>query len=78
MNTAIRTRRELAHRSSGGIEVALFWCADNNRTTIEIWHAATDELFTFSVAPQRALDAYYHPFAHLPTTHGALITVPHA
>jgi hypothetical protein len=78
MNTAIRTRRELAHRSSGGLEVALCWCEDSGRTTIEIWQAATEELFAFPVAPERALDAYYHPFAHLPTTSGALITVPQA
>jgi hypothetical protein len=73
-----RTLRELAHRSSGGIDVSLYWCADNNRTTIEIWHVATEELFTFPVAPERALDAYYHPFAHLPTTRGALVTAPQA
>jgi len=68
-------RRELAHRSSGGIEVGLYWSADTNRTTIEIWHAATGELFAFAVAPECALDAYHHPFAHLPTAHGTLISV---
>jgi hypothetical protein len=69
-------RRELAHRSSGGIEVSLYWSAENNRTTIEIWHAATDELFAFPVAPDCALDAYFHPFAHLPATHGAPVSAP--
>jgi hypothetical protein len=78
MSPATCTRLELAHRFSGGLEVALYWCADDNRTTIEIWHAATEQLFTFAVAPERALDAYYHPFAHLPTARSARITVPQA
>lgn len=59
-------RRELAHRVSGGIEVTLYWSADDGSTTIEVWHAPAEELIAFPVAPELALDAYYHPFAHLP------------
>ena len=76
MNTGTSACRELAHRSSGGLEIALYWCAENNRTTIEIWQAATEELLTFAVAPERALDAYHHPFAHLATRRRTLVTVP--
>jgi hypothetical protein len=60
-------RRELAHRVSGGIEVTLFWGARDNTTTIEVWQPSTGELLTFPVAHGHALDAFYHPFAHLPT-----------
>ena len=73
----ISPRRELARRVSGGIEVTLYWTAGDNGTTIEIRHDATEELLTFRVAPGRALDAYYHPFAHLATTPGDLIAVAH-
>jgi hypothetical protein len=61
------SRRELARRVSGGVEVTLYWEATENGTTVEIWHHATGETLAFAVAPQRALDAFYHPFAHLPT-----------
>jgi len=75
MNAADRheSRRELATRASGGIEVTLYWNAADNSTTIEIWQPATEELLAFPVAPARALDAYYHPFAHLSVAPDALI-----
>ena len=56
--------RELAHRSSDGVDVTLYW------------HATLDELIVsvrdrrygthFEIRPQRhlALDAYYHPYAY--------------
>ena len=59
-------RRELAHRSGGGLEVTLYWHADDDRTSIDVWHAASDETLSFFVPRDRALEAYYHPFAHLP------------
>ena len=58
--------RELAHRAGGGMEVTLYWSADDDTTHIEIRYATTDETFAFAVARQCALDAFYHPFAHLP------------
>jgi hypothetical protein len=59
------SRRELAHRAGNGIEVTLYWRKGDNRTTIEIWNAASGQRLVFEVAPDRALDAYNHPFAHL-------------
>jgi hypothetical protein len=59
-----RWRRELAHRSNGGVDVTLFW------------HSQTDELLVcvsdeptgayFEIHPERdlALDAFYHPYAY--------------
>lgn len=63
-----RHRRELARRVSGDTQVALYWCADSNTTSIEVWQAGADEALVFVVARDRALDAFYHPFAHLPAT----------
>jgi hypothetical protein len=63
-----KRRRELARRVSGGIEVALYWSADDNTTSVEVWQAETDETLLFAVALDQALDAFYHPFAHLLTT----------
>src|SRR5262249_61795719 len=66
MATSSDDRRELARRVSSGIEVTLYWNALDNSTTIEVSHAASDETFAYVVAGERALDAFYHPFAHLP------------
>jgi hypothetical protein len=60
-------QRELAHRVNGGIEVTLYWSADDNSTSVEVFHTATGRTLHFAVARESALDAFYHPFAHLPT-----------
>ena len=68
MSTATITfvpRRELARRVSGGLEVALYWDARDNTTTIEVYHAETAETIAFLVPGDKALEAFHHPFAHL-------------
>ena len=74
MNAATipHTRRELARRVSGGIEVVLFWSAKDNSTTVEVWQAATGKTLRFTVARTDPLDAFHHPFAHLPSTSAGL------
>jgi hypothetical protein len=62
-------RRELARRVSGGLEVALYWSADDDSICIELWQPATGEEITFGIAREQALDAFYHPFAHLPAAY---------
>jgi hypothetical protein len=69
----LHRRRELARRVSGGIEVALFWNEKDNSTTVELWQQATEQTLLFTVANADALDAFYHPFAHLPTTPADLV-----
>jgi hypothetical protein len=64
--------RELAHRVSGGLEVTLYWSGDDNGTSIEVWQLETNETLAFPVPAERALDAFYHPFAHLPALMGEL------
>jgi hypothetical protein len=59
-------RRELARRVSGGIEVTLYWSPEDNSTSIEVEERDSGELvLAFPVPRERALDAFYHPFAHL-------------
>jgi hypothetical protein len=67
--------RELAHRVSGGIEVTLYWSAADNTTSVEVFHAATETTLHFGVRGERALDAFYHPFAHLPAPPGDRLLV---
>ena len=58
-------RRELARRVNGGLEITLYWDVRDDSTTIEVHHADTAETIAFSVSGDQALDAFYHPFAHL-------------
>jgi hypothetical protein len=57
-------RRELARRASGGAEIALYWNPSDDSTSLEIFVASTGETITVSVAQERALDAFNHPFAY--------------
>ena len=70
MSTApsLDSRRELAHRLSGGIEVTLYWCERDGTTSVELWHEASEARLVFEVAHEHALEAFYHPFAHPPRT----------
>jgi len=67
MTTVATLRRELAHRSTDGIEVSLFWSKPSNRVTIELVDERIDERFEFEVAHEKALDAFRHPYAYAPT-----------
>ncbi len=67
-----KPRRQLARRVTGELEVTLYWDANDNSTIIEIWHPASHgTLLRFVVPGEDALDAFYHPFAHLRTATAA-------
>lgn len=57
--------RELAQRVGSGLEVTLYWNAADNSTSIELCHVATETTLHFAVPPEQALDAFYHPLAHV-------------
>ena len=64
--TIFTPQRELAQRVSAELEITLYWDAADNSTSIEIRHPALHEtLVRFHVRGEDALDAFYHPFAHL-------------
>jgi hypothetical protein len=58
-------RRELAHRSSAGVDVTLYW----HPTLDELIVSVRDKRYCahFEIRPQRylALDVYYHPYAYV-------------
>jgi hypothetical protein len=56
--------KELAHRTSDGIDVSLYWNERTNRVTVKVYDARPDEGFEVDVDEHRALDAYRHPFAY--------------
>jgi hypothetical protein len=65
--TAIVDRRELAHRTSDGIEVTLFWSKPSNQVTIAVLDTRSDEALEFDVDGTAALDAFNHPYAYAAT-----------
>jgi hypothetical protein len=64
MSPAARHTRELAARESDGIHVLLLWHAPENTLTVSVEDARLGDRFQLAVAPDRALDAFYHPFAY--------------
>lgn len=63
--TTVRNRTtELACRESDGLNVVLFWHPRNGAVTVSVADSRTGERFQLAVARERALDAFYHPFAY--------------
>ena len=57
-------RRELARRSSAGVDVTLYWHPTLDELTVSIRDERRDAYF--EIRPQRylALDVYHHPYAY--------------
>ena len=62
--TTNTTRRELAHRSSNGIEVSLFWGPASGEVVVEVVDHSSEQSFELTVPSERALDAFHHPYAY--------------
>lgn len=67
--TPISERRELAHRTSDGIEVSLLWSKASDRITIAVVDTRSDEALEFEVDGGAALDAFNHPYAYAAAVH---------
>ena len=59
--------RELAHRSSDGLDVSLLWHPADDTPYLSVLDHRTHTAMQFSVARDAALDAFNHPFAYAPT-----------
>lgn len=55
---------ELDRREGDGIFVSLLWRKDGNVVSIAVWDERTDDQFELVVQPDRALDAFHHPYAY--------------
>ena len=64
MSPATSKTRELAARDSDGIHVRLLWHPRENALTVSVEDARVGDRFQLAVAPDRALHAFYHPFAY--------------
>jgi hypothetical protein len=64
MPPAATQTRELASRDCDGIHVVLLWHPPENALTVSVEDDRAGDRFQLEVAPDRALDAFYHPFAY--------------
>jgi hypothetical protein len=64
MNTGSLQPRELAVRESDGVRVVLRWHPHDDAVTVSVGDARVGDCFQLAIAPDRALDAFYHPFAY--------------
>jgi hypothetical protein len=55
---------ELDFRTSGEIEVTLFWERATNKLRVQVVDWQLDEAFSVDVEPDSALDAFRHPYAY--------------
>jgi hypothetical protein len=56
--------RELAARESDGVHVLLLWHPRENAVSVAVEDARAGRQFEIAVAPDCALDAFYHPYAY--------------
>ena len=57
-------RRELAHRSSAGVDVTLYWHPTLEELTVSVCDERHGAHFEIRPARYLALDVYYHPYAY--------------
>ena len=63
--TALHPRiRELAERSSSGTRVRLLWRQGTRQLWVEVSPPDSDHALAILVPPERALDAFHHPYAY--------------
>ena len=55
---------ELAMRESDGLHVQLLWDRITDAVTVKVEDLRAGDRFHLAVARERALDAFYHPFAY--------------
>ena len=77
MTTALTERRELAHRTTDGIDVTLVWSQPSDRVTIAVFHSRSATALEFEVDGVDALDAFNHPYAYAATGGTRRIATPH-
>lgn len=57
--------RELAQRRSGDVDVLLLWHPESDRIELCVLDLATAVSMHVDVAPDKALDAFDHPYAYV-------------
>jgi hypothetical protein len=64
MSSPTAETRELAARDNDGVHVVLLWHPREDALTVSVEDSRAGHRFQLAVARDRALDAFYHPFAY--------------
>ena len=64
MNPVTPQARELDARECDGIHVLLLWHPREDTVTVSVDDTRAGQRFDLAVARDRALEAFYHPFAY--------------
>jgi hypothetical protein len=56
--------RELAHRSTNGLEVTLYWSPDSGDVTVCVSDHRRGAYFVVRPESHLALDVFYHPYSY--------------
>jgi hypothetical protein len=64
---AATEQRELAHRTTNGIDVTLLWTESTNTVAVAVLDTHSGEELEFEVDGSHALDAFNHPYAYAAT-----------
>jgi hypothetical protein len=67
MTPTRKRTRELAERTSGGTLVRLFWRQGTRELWVEVREREFDVTIVIPVEPERALEAFQHPYAYWPS-----------
>jgi hypothetical protein len=63
--TGSSATRELAHRATDGVEVALLWYPSNDVVSVQVVDAKAGEAFELVLGEgDRPLDVFHHPYAY--------------
>lgn len=63
MTASRESIRELAERTSNGTAVRLLWLEGTRELWVEVREPELDVTIVIPAEPERALDAFYHPYA---------------
>ena len=58
--------RELAQRLTSGVEIVLLWHPGIDSLELVVHDPATGADCQVEIAPEDAIDAFYHPYAYAP------------
>jgi hypothetical protein len=56
--------RELAERTSNGTLIRLVWREETRDLWVEVWEPELDVTIKIPADPDRALEAFHHPYAY--------------
>jgi hypothetical protein len=58
--------KELAYREADGLKVQLLYRKAGNEVLLHVFNTSAEQELEFTVPPEKALDAFEHPYVYAP------------